>query len=325
MNKYLLTLYCFLNDKLKDCYNKDKYKYNKSLSVFYLDIYNDKYINVNHSNNTILERLNGVLKYFKEKNLCDLNLDDTFNELTKYKLIRIKPEIIENNNMYTYNYTIYYNINSDNSIKNKEINIKAEILKTNIIFKKYKNIKEILLIYKILGLDTGNFWGVNPSVYKYIANIMNNNVIECFASPFNHSLDNYYSVVKTDKKYGSKGNFFKNFLKASYECYLINPPFTAEIMIKVFDMIKIKLTKQECCIYLYIPTWEDLTIPFYEEIKKKYKILRHKWNIGQSYVFDYHNNKNMPAYFDLTFFLITNNMTDKYIDGYNPFIKLMSI
>lgn len=317
MNKYLLTLYCFLDDKLKECQKNNKYNYHKSISVFYLDIYNDKHF----KNRSIVERFSGTLRDFKIKNLCDININNIdFNDTKNYKLLKIKTKILENDNSYKYHYNVSYNANNIN----KNLIIESDILKSNSIFKLSKEIKEILLVYTILGLDTGNFWGVIPNVYKYIANLYNNNIIECFASPFNHTLTNYYSVVKTDKKYGSKGNFFKRFLKDDYKCYVINPPFTEEIMNKVFDMIKIKLMKHKCSIYLYIPSWEDMTLPFYEDIKKNYTIFMHKWGKNESYVFNYTNNKKILATFDLTLFYITN-ITDGNTDGYNQFIKMMSI
>ena len=50
----------------------------------------------------------------------------------------------------------------------------------------------------------------------------------------------------------------------------------------------------------------------------------HKWAKNKSYVFNYTNNKKILANFDLTLFYITN-MTDINLNGYNQFIKMMSI
>ena len=100
----------------------------KTLSVLYLDIYNDKIL----KNKTFSERLNGVLQYFREHNVCNINLDKYISLIKNYKLSRIKVKILDNNDKYIYDYTIHYTINDNET---KETNIKADILKSNIIFK----------------------------------------------------------------------------------------------------------------------------------------------------------------------------------------------
>jgi len=199
--------------------------------------------------------------------------------------------------------------------------IKCDILKTNIIYKTTDDIEKILLIYKILGLETGMFWGLNPKVYSIFED--DPNAIECFASPFNHTLSNYYSVLPIDKAYGSKGNFFDRFLESKYTTYIMNPPFTAYLIVKMFDKIYEKLEKDKCCIFVYIPKWDDLNDVFYDKINSKYRIFKHNLLSNTSYVYNYIEEKNILASFDLTIFLVTNDYKEEYIEKYKKMIEIL--
>lgn len=291
MDKYIILFYCYLNNNCKS-----KYNLNKIYSQFFLNVYNDKNKKKNYK--ILVEQIS---KY------CTLK-----NDFKNYRFKNIIVQTSETNNKFKYKYSIKYTYNKEL----KELIINNSILKSNIIYKSKKNIDTILLIYHILGLNSGQFWGLHPKVYT----LFNNSVVECFASPFNHSIDNYYSLLTIDKEFGSKGNFFDNFINSQYDTYIINPPFTEYIILKVFKYIKLKLKKDKrnYCIFLYIPKWDDINIPFYNDCIKKYKI--HKQDLKNSYVYDYINEKNIIATFDITLFLINDNSKEIF----NEIIKIIS-
>lgn len=77
------------------------------------------------------------------------------------------------------------------------------------IYKKKINeqvILQNLVIYKLLGANTGNFWSIHPKLYKQIYDICDNpeddtydkkTIYECFASPWNNSwtlLNDKYNI-----------------------------------------------------------------------------------------------------------------------------------
>ena len=137
-------------------------------------------------------------------------------------------------------------------------------------------------------------------------------------------MNNYYSLLDIDKQYGSQGNFFDNFMESKYTTYIMNPPFTSDIILKMFDYIKNKLDVDKCCIYLYIPAWNDINDPFYDEIKKKYTIIKHNLIPSKSYVYNYIKEERFIAKFETTIFLITNDYTDVQYNLYKKIINIMT-
>lgn len=304
MDNYIILLYSFIKDNISNCSNKNKYEYDKISSFLFIDLYND----------IINEHI-----YFDNYNkaISKLNCQPIdFKKIKNYKLYKIKVGKKPESNVVKYKYKIKFIVNN---IK-KSIYITSEILKTNSIFKFNKKIDKILLLYTIIGLNTGLFWGIHPSLYHYIENIEEKS-IECFASPFNHSLKNYYSLLEIDTKFNSKGNFFKNFIDSKYNVYLMNPPFTSEIISRVFIEIEKKLEIDECHIYLYIPKWDDINVPFYNKMKDKFSIWQYNLLYGKSHIYDYMNQINIINKFNLTIFYITNKFNQKYYDIYKEFIK----
>ena len=167
------------------------------------------------------------------------------------------------------------------------------------------------------------FWGLLPDVYNIFTN--DTKSIECFASPFNHTLNNYYSLLPIDKQFGSYGNFFDNFSKSDKTTYIMNPPFTEELISKLFDEIIKKLEKDiKCCIYLYIPKWDDLNDPFHKKIAQKHKILKHILISNESYVYNYIEEKRFVAKFDTTLYLITNDVIENCKDNFQKIINFMT-
>lgn len=294
-----INLFVIILDHLKDEYN-NKYNYNilKVISEFFLKILNNENIE------------DSKVKFFsdiKEKNLTLLK-NINFNK--NIKINKIKYNIIHNSEQKEY--TIKFNIKYNN---NQEINIFKLI--PEYIYRKIhidenkKKEKYLFLFYIMVGFDTGQFWGLHPYIYNFI-NKHYNNCIECFASPFNNNLNQFCSLLyPIDKYYGSKGDFFENFMKLNNDVYIINPPFVETILVKVCDMIEKKLENNYIQIFLYIPQWDDIFLPWYKRISNKYNTILCKLDKNDSIVYDYIANKPMKATFG-TYFVYINSLVKKF-------------
>lgn len=213
-------------------------------------------------------------------------------------------------NNYNVKYVFKYKIN------NHPVSKHIELIKTipNTTYDKIVDInrekaKDFFLLYIMCGFDSGHFLGLHPKIYNEISNY-DPNTLECFASPFNHTLKNFYSLLpELDKYYGSKGNFFADFLDAPNTTYVINPPFEEFIMHKVFDLIRMKLSKPESCrIFLYLPQWDDLLDTHINEINEIPNINFRKCalNKNASIVYDYIKRTSINASF-ATYFMYFDN------------------
>ena len=160
----------------------------------------------------------------------------------------------------------------------------------------------------MVGFDTGQFWGLHPNFYNYIKENYKK-TIECFASPFNNNLNDYFSLIyPVDKYYGSKGDFFENFLKVKYDIYIINPPFVESIINKVLILIEEKLKTKDVQIFTYIPQWDDLILPWYNKMSKTYYLKIFKLKSNNTMLFDYINNKSIKDTFG-TYIICINNIS----------------
>jgi hypothetical protein len=206
-------------------------------------------INKLFANNKYINNIGEISKLYL--NLDNKNDKIIINIIIKYETINKNKSEFE------------FRSEIDKKIYNRSIKL------TNMddIKKIHTKICILVLIYKILGMDSGHFWGIHPKFYEII-NDKYENIIECFASPFNSNLKDYYSPIKsTDKYFGSKGNFFKNFLKDKYDVYIINPPFTEIILNKMLKMTFEKLKKDDNIIlYIYLPYWKDIIDPYIKQI-----------------------------------------------------------
>ena len=306
-DEYIIKFYSMLDNLIdKQCFNTNKYNFEKLYGQFFINLYNNK-------NNESIDFKLFIEQYNK---LCNKKFNIDHN-ISDYIVENIFVETLSIDNKYIYTFKINY------LFKNKHMvtTIHSQLLKSNIIYKTSLSIGNILLLYNILGLNSGIFWGLLPQVYNLF---INNNSMECFASPFNHTLNNYYSLLDIDKQYGSQGNFFDNFMESKYTTYIMNPPFTSDIILKMFDYIKNKLDVDKCCIYLYIPAWNDINDPFYDEIKKKYTIIKHNLIPSKSYVYNYIKEERFIAKFETTIFLITNDYTDVQYNLYKKIINIMT-
>jgi hypothetical protein len=283
--------------------NKLNINIHKVISAFFLKIFN---------NEDIEKSKQKLLSDIKDKKLkllynIDLNKKITINTI-KYNVIKH-----EEKKEYTIDFVIKYN-------KFENVNVYKII--PECIYNKIQNInnkikeKYLFFFYIIVGFDTGQFWGLHPYIYNFIKTNYTNS-IECFASPFNNNIENYFSLLyPIDKYYGSKGDFFEHFFKVNYNVYIINPPFIDTIILKVFDMIEEKLKYNRIQIFLYIPQWDDIFIPWYKKISNKYITIFCKLNKNDSIVYDYIAAKSLKATFG-TYFIYINNLVHTFSDLIN--------
>lgn len=141
------------------------------------------------------------------------------------------------------------------------VNIFNKLIKNDI---KLDDIIYLILKYYFLGIDTGFFWSIDRDIYDRLIDINDNKYcIECFASPLNHTIDNYCSLYEEDKIFGSLGNFFTYadcIIKNNLEKRLvINPPYT-ELMIEktIEKIIEIKEYVNKTEFFILLPYWEDM-------------------------------------------------------------------
>ena len=304
-NTEKIEIFVIIVEHLKNEFNnKLNINIHKVISAFFLKIFNNEDIEKSK------KKLLSDIKEKKLKLLYNINLNKkiTINKI-KYNVIKH-----EEKKEYTINFDIKYN-------KFENVNIYKII--PEYIYNKIHNInnrkkeKYLFFFYIIVGFDTGQFWGLHPYIYDFI-NKNYTNSIECFASPFNNNIEDYFSLLYSiDNFYGSKGDFFENFLKVNYNVYVINPPFIDTIILKVFDMIEEKLkynyNHNHIQIFLYIPQWDDIFIPWYKTISNKYTTFLCKLNKNDSIVYDYIAAKSLKATFG-TYFIYINNFVHDFLE-----------
>jgi hypothetical protein len=303
-----IKLFIIILEHLKNEFNnKLNVNIHKVISAFFLKIFNNEDIE-NSKQKLLLD-----IKEKKIKLLYYINLNKKITiEKIKYNVIKHQEKK---------EYTIIFDIKY-----NKFENVNVYKIIPEYIYNKIHNInnkkkeKYLFFFYIMVGFDTGQFWGLHPYIYDYI-NKNYTNSIECFASPFNNNIENYFSLLyPIDKFYGSKGDFFEHFLKVNYNVYIINPPFVDTIILKVFDMIEEKLKCNHIQIFLYIPQWDDIFLPWYKKISSKYITVLCKLNKNNSIVYDYIAAKSLKATFG-TYFIYINNFVHKFCDLMNYKIK----
>ena len=318
-----IKIYIIFLDHLKNEYNNKKnYNVHKIMSEFFLQIFNNEDIQV------VKTKFLKDIKYKKITLLYDID----FNK--KIEIKKIKYSVKQNNEIVNVNFTINYNDNKINIYKNIPNKIYNKI-------KKKGKEKYLLFFYIIVGFDTGQFFGLHPDFYNYI-NENYKKTLECFASPFNNNLNDYFSLIyPIDKFYGSKGNFFENFLKVKYDIYIINPPFVKSIINKVLLLIEEKLktkdvqsslmtleTPKETVqssmmtdqslneaiqMFIYFPQWDDLILPWYNKMSKTYYLKLFKLESDNTMLFDYINNKSIKDTFG-TYIICINNISYSLCD-----------
>ena len=168
--------------------------------------------------------------------------------------------------------------------------------------------------YTMLGMQTGQFWGLPPTFLKSI-NSKWGSALECFASAFNHVLPSFCSLMAPyEHAYGSIGDFFSIFPNdKTFTTYAINPPFVLPIMLRTFSCVINKLSAtRDVTIIMYLPNWQDVMEPFLEKlnaISDNVQVV--KLPKGQSLVYDYVQQRSMVAQFDCLLIMADSFSADK--------------
>ena len=85
-------------------------------------------------------------------------------------------------------------------------------------------------------------------------------------------------------------------------------------------MIEEKLKHNHIQIFLYIPQWDDIFIPWYKKISNKYYSVSCKLNKNDSIVYDYIADRPIKATFG-TYFIYINNLINNFFDIMNNKIE----
>lgn len=101
-------------------------------------------------------------------------------------------------------------------------------------------------------------------------NLRNYLIVEGFASPFNHNIDEYCSLFLEDKKCGSLGNFFtvmRTHKPPRPTVWICNPPFVLRIINKMEKAVKTRLVQYSDDIFFFmLPSWSG--VPIYEYLEE---------------------------------------------------------
>lgn len=110
--------------------------------------------------------------------------------------------------------------------------------------------------YESLGLfNDGVMGSVHPKYYKHLQNKYGAN-IECFGSCMNKTYKYYFGIFPDiEENFGCLGNFFTAELESGL--FVINPPFTFEILNATTKKIQEQLQKYSDITIVYVsPTWD---------------------------------------------------------------------
>jgi hypothetical protein len=166
------------------------------------------------------------------------------------------------------------------------------------------------ILYDILD-GPGLQWSVPRTFFKYIQSKLDCQT-ELFASPFNHTLKNYYSMFPLDKHFCSKGNFFgapdTDFKRG---CYEVNPPFIESVFNKVTSrinhLLQIAYDNGEDLTFIYVmPLWTKFDT--YEMVTSNmFCISNTKLAPYSHYYYDSSNNKDIIARFGTAIIVLSTN------------------
>ena len=118
----------------------------------------------------------------------------------------------------------------------------------------------ILRYLCIGGLDDN----LHASITPIGAKIIGFDCVECFASPFNHKFDTYYSMFDDDILWGSQGNFFKvvaqngGVLPSNRSRFEMNPPWINEVYDRLVLIVGASLSvRHDLEVVIFAPQWVD--------------------------------------------------------------------
>lgn len=137
------------------------------------------------------------------------------------------------------------------------------------------------------------YWGFGPDVYKKAESA--GAVIECFASPFNHSLPVYCSpCFPLDLVFGSLGSFYDSLLERYMDrsspgsLLVANPPYLETELLACFERVDFLVQKGSKAISIY-PRWDGC---------HAVKLFRERVGANEESGFVISLDANAHAYFD---------------------------
>jgi hypothetical protein len=133
-----------------------------------------------------------------------------------------------------------------------------------------QNMIGVVLRGRCIGAFDNNLHG---SVQKHWQRILSplGEFYECFASPFNHKFDRYYSMFEEDRAFGSLGNFFtmvhRNNGILPHGNYQMNPVFMNVMFEKVAEILANSVRHQSRLFCIVVTAnWTDA--PFYGQLTR---------------------------------------------------------
>lgn len=175
-----------------------------------------------------------------------------------------------------------------------------------------QNINDLKIRYSIFDVANGNFWGFPPFIYLELLkpNAIENGyqIIEGFASPFNHNLDHYCSLYPEDKSdFGAMGSIFDillNFKSNKPILWILNPPYTICVMNLLLDAVQIRNQNVPDDQYFFLlPDWKYSQL--YQHINR-FGLIKELIN-GNYLLYDYYNNKELLLPVNMTLGFLGNN------------------
>jgi hypothetical protein len=92
--------------------------------------------------------------------------------------------------------------------------------------------------YYVLGYTDGLFLSIDISIYTALISSSRLPVLECYASPFNHTSNTYCSLFDQDKLFGALPRFDHFIDNVNFPCRLIlNPPFSNQCIATCIDKL----------------------------------------------------------------------------------------
>jgi hypothetical protein len=157
------------------------------------------------------------------------------------------------------------------------------------------------LYYTVLGLGTGQFWGLTPDAYSAVQG-RHKDAIECFASPWNSNLTRYFSPLpEMDSVFGSCGDFFEEIGRAKASMFVVNPPFTEALLVAAIEAVLSRSRADPAFVALvYLPDWRDLLGKYTASVAARRTLPKHA-----SVVFDYTRQMRLVATFNTQLWLVT--------------------
>lgn len=176
----------------------------------------------------------------------------------------------------------YKQLNTRGNIESDSIDIVLPRDKADNILKfPDEEIIALLERYNFLCPNSGYFWSIHPRLYECFGDIGFAEgpeiieVIEGFASPYNHNLPKYCSPYPADTIFGSLGNFFDVIKtrgdpkedRGKVRRWIINPPYTEHMLNRTRTAIENRLNSfPQDEFYFLLPDWET---PLYKTIKTR--------------------------------------------------------